>query len=71
MSPQNQRQRSEEQVLPATPQMAARINAYGGDDKTTRDVAFRGEAHRMTVISIAHWTGGIRLMDSAETGRLQ
>jgi hypothetical protein len=30
--------------------MAARINAYSSDDKPTRDVALRGEAHKMTVI---------------------
>jgi hypothetical protein len=58
MSPQYQRQRSKEQIFPTAPQMAARINAYSSDDKTTRDVAFWGETHRMTVILITHGETG-------------
>ena len=60
MGPENQRQRSQEHVLPATPQMAARIDANGGDDNATGEVTFRGEAHKLTVISVRHGTGSVR-----------
>jgi hypothetical protein len=38
--------------------MAARINSNSSHDKTTRDVTFLGEAHRMTVILIRYRQAG-------------
>lgn len=45
--------RGQQKVVVSAAQMATGVDAYGGDNETTGQIAFRREAHRSNVAVIA------------------